>query len=446
MGIAEEVLVYLKVKGTPDLKNLDQAMTRLGYNLRLAGRDLMRMGGQLDRVGQYFKGFAGNVFKSSDIMGDAFDDIQLAWQDVFEETGIIDSFAGAMEGLAEIIEANPILAWGAMALFVFGQIASSLGILFKLIGFMNLAVGATLSARSAGLGWAESIKYTIQALLLQNEAIKENIKKKALAAAETRKLGGASQQAGKKWKQSTLFQEKSEKESKKQKKGLKGLGKTLLFGISALSGLIVGMTLIGPIMEAVAPIFEAIGDAVTDVFDALEASGIIDWIVDFIENNKELVVAMLVAVAALPLLISGVKTLGPLLGKLGGKFKIVTDIFKGGGEAGETASGGFNKTLLAIAAILPSIVGLVWAFTEFIKVVSKAGFTISEIGVLLALMTANVGAIVTVVGVLSKFLSGLNQMGWGTVAMVAALMSGAVALALAFSHFLEVAAATGFNL
>lgn len=449
MGIGEEVLVFLNVKGMPKLKDIDKAMTKLGYNLRLAGRDLMRMGGALQRTGQFFTGFASNVFRQSDIMGDAFEDIKYGWQDAFEQAGIIDALATAMEGIAEILEANPWIAWVAMAAFLFGQFLNLAGIFFKVIGFMDLLIGSVLSARAAGLGWGESIKFTIMALMRQNTAIKENIRLKAQEAAAKRQGISLSQLEAKATMQTTLDQKKQEKSQKKEAKSRKKMGRMFILGAAALAGMAIGFAVFGRVIEIVSPILEAIGDAFEQVFDALEASGVIDWIVEFIENNKELVVAMLVGIAALPLLISGLKTLGPVLGKLSGVLGGtggVADGMTGAGDAASGATGGFSKTLITIAAILPSIVALVFAFSDFIKVVSESGYTLGDIAALLAVLVANTGALLLIIAGVTKLLESFNMTGYQTLAMVIALMAGAVSLIFAFGWFLQVASETGFSL
>jgi len=175
MPLREDILVTLKTEGVPDLTQISKAMKKLGFNLRLAGRDLMRMAGGLQRLSGFLMGFTSNVFKSSDIVSDAFGDIGMALEDIFEDTGILEAFVEVLEWVAEILEANPWIAYVLAALAIGGVFVYLMSKIMMLGGFIKLLIGSVFSAETAHMSWAEKIGFTAKALLGLNEQLRRNL-------------------------------------------------------------------------------------------------------------------------------------------------------------------------------------------------------------------------------------------------------------------------------
>ena len=446
MGLAEDVLVFLKVEGVPELEDLQNAMTKLGYNLRLAGRDMMRMGGTLQRFGQTLMGPVQQIIAGSDIMQDAFGDVGMALEDIFEATGILDTLAEVLEWVSEVLEANPWLAWVIAIGAIVGIVILLLGKLMTAGGFVKLLIGAVLSAKDAHLTWGETIMWVTKALAGQNEELRKQL---TLDAAIAYAKGQGVEVQEKDARQKKLAAEASADQNKENKKGAKS-GKMFLgtaLGLAtAIGGIALMFFLLQPLMEAISPIMEAVGEAFEDVFDNLEATGVIDTIVEWIKGNKELVVGLLIAIAALPLLISGVKALSGLLGKFsGGPAKQMVDVMQDTGDAAGKGSGGMYKTILAVAALIPMVIALVYAFKDFVVAMKEAGVSSTDVLTIIGALVINLGAIMGVLTLVIKLFDGIKSVSWSVIGAFMALVPMVILLIGTMAGFLEVASATRFT-
>lgn len=445
MGLVEDVFVQLRTEGEMDVAKINKEIMSLGLNLRLAGRDLMRMGGSLQRVGQWMMSFGLSTFKSSDIIQDAMGDVELALLDAFERTGILDTFADALEKIADILDQFPQLAIGVFILLLIGLLVTIIGKVFAFVGFLKLWIGSMLSARDAGLGWGATIKAGIGALMGFDASMKENIITMIMWKEYAERTGKSLEEMITEAKE---FQKQLDAQLKAQKKNTKGtttMAKGLIMAGAAIGGTLLAMVAFGPIMEAIGPILDALGDAFQSVADALEETGIIEMITDWIEHNKELAVSIILALVLLPLMIKGVKLLSPLLGAVGDKLGILQKDLGGATDETAGADKGFNKTLLLMLALIPEVIGLIFAFTAFIKVAAETGFTITEIGVLLAILVANLGGLLAIIAGVTKILEGINKISSTTLMAFLALAGVALLLIGAFTLFVAVASTTSFT-
>lgn len=445
MPIAEEVLVFLDVKGIKKLNPVDKAITKLGYNLRLGGRDLMRMSGSLKAAGTWMMSFATAVFKASDIFQDAMQDVLYSLEDVLESSGFLDMVVDALEWLAETIENIPFIGLAMGAMFIAGIFVLLAAKTMMIAGFMRLLVGSVLSAKTSGLGLVETFKLLINVMLgygkEQRDKIARDTQELVLSKQLTKQMTLESSARG----GATQAKKKDAGVAKKQKKSLFGAigGVVKLVAAFAVFGLL--MYAIGPLFEALSPIFEALGDAFESVFDALEETGVIEWIAEFIRNNKELVVALLVALAMLPLLVTGIKAFGGVLGSISSRIKGVSKVTEGMTSVQDKSSGGMWKTILAVSALLVALVPVIFALKDFIGVAAASGYTITEVGAIIALLVANLGAILAIIVVVVKVLDGLKSMSWQVFAAFLAMIPVVLSLIGAFGWFLKIASETGFT-
>lgn len=297
MGIAEEVLIFLNVKNMPALKDVQKAMIRLGYNLRLAGRDMMRMAGSLRNTSRFFMSFAGRVFSSSDIIQDAFGDIRYALEDIMEATGILDFIADVLELIARVVEDHPILAWLMIISFGVGVLMLFLSKVLMFLGFMRLLVGAVLSARTANLSLIDSIKWIIAVMTGETESIKRNVEQQTLdLAIRKRRIAVMQEQA--KWQTAVgRWNKRALREEKKRGRGLKGLVSAGLKTAASFGLLALALMAIQPLMEALAPIFEAAGEVISEMISPLEP--LIEAIAQWIEENPELAMTFFGVIAGI---------------------------------------------------------------------------------------------------------------------------------------------------
>jgi len=381
MGIAEEVMVFLNVKGAPSLDQINTAMTKLGYNLRLAGRDMMRMGGSLQRLGTWMQSFAGGVFNSSDLIQDAFEDIGFALLDAFEATGIIDEVVGKLEWLAQVIEDNPWIALLLTILAVAGVVVFFLGKLFSVIGFMQLLVGTVLSAKSAHLGFIDTLRVLTGVLSGHTTAIQQNIAAEVAALAQKKAIDTQTKMDTFFTGQNTAAQKEAQKT---QKKGGKGMA--TMAGIMGMTGLIFGglLTLFfaaEPIMEIMGAIFEVVGDAVEIIIAPLEE--FIWGIIEFFDAHPEMLAAILIAIATAIIAMKVTDFIGFLSGIAGGAATVMTKALplqiciKGLGTA-------IIDLAIAIGILLFTMAGAIW-------ILDQTKFTLPE---LIALIYSLTGAVI----------------------------------------------------
>lgn len=380
MGIAEEVMVFLNVKGTPSLDDINKAMTKLGYNLRLAGRDMMRMGGSLQRLGTWMQSFSAGVFNSSDLIQDAFEDVGLALLDAFEATGIIDEVVGKLEWLAQVIEDNPWIALLLTILAVAGVFVFFLGKLFVAIGFMQLLVGTVLSAKSAHLGFIETLQVLTAVLSGQTAAIQANIAAEVAALAQKKTMDAWRKQYLKDMGLSAKAQKDEQKAIGKEKRGMAGMA-----GIMGMTGLIFGGLIAlffaaEPIMEIMGAIFEVVGDAIEIIIAPLE--DFIWGIIEFFDAHPELLAGLLITIVTAIIAMKATD----FIGWLGGVSSSVSTVM---GKAGplKDAIGGLGTEIIKLAG---AIAILVLSMSAAIWLLSQTGYTIPEIIALITSLTTSV--------------------------------------------------------
>lgn len=377
MPLREEILISLETEGIPDVEEVQRAMTRLGFNLRLAGRDLMRLAGSLHHLSDWLTGFSGGVMRSSDIIQDAFGDVRYALEDIFEVTGIIDSLANSLEGLAEFLERNPWVAWMLAGLAVIGIIVLILSKIMMFLAFIKLLVGSVLSARDANMGWRETISFVTRALLFQNAALRENLSLQVRIAAYARERGISYKEAKQQVDQMYKAEEKSLKQGKKWGAGMKRLSKITLIG-AGIFGALLGLFLMAePVLEILTAAFEVIGEAIEIIIAPFE--DLIWQVIAFFEANPELLAGILVAIAAAFITMKATGIVQWLKDLLGTSSTILTKT----GPIRENVAG-LAKDILALAAavgiLLVAVSGAVW-------ILSQTGYTLPEIITLIGTLT-----------------------------------------------------------
>ncbi len=339
MTLQEQVLISLNIKGDAKLRKIEGAVSKLGYNLRLAGRDLMRMGGSLQRFGATLSSVAAGVFKASDIVQDAFGDIGYALEDAFEVIGLLEPFVEILEKIAEIVEENPWIAWGIALAAIAGIFLTVLGKIMVFSGWMKLLTGAVLSAKDAGMSLGETIYWVTMALAGQGEVLRQQlIYETALNAQLTKKKKvyqelGFSLESQKAWikkmgpqyqtqlsylnkvdKETTALSNDLLKQARhagiasggftnlaQSLKGTVGRGRKVGGTFKSMIGYGLGLVsiflLMGPLMETLQPLFEGLADAGEMVLDPL--TPLIESFADLVEENPMLVAGLLGLLAAI---------------------------------------------------------------------------------------------------------------------------------------------------
>ena len=458
-SFVEDILIRIQTgKGEYDLRKIEKEIVKLGYNLRLAGRDMLRMSGITERFGTFLTGFTSQVFKSSDIMQDAFEDVAWALEDVLEASGWLDMFADLLEWIAELLEDNPWIGWVLGLTFLIGIIVIVASKLLALVGTVKLAVGAVLSVRSANLGWKDSIYALIDAFVPLNLQTKDYLKlqvaQKAISEGNVKGLREFKEEMTSTSKfiprytdnineltkselahfnivsGTTKSSRRQKREFGKSRKGMQNIAKVGLVAAGAIGGMVFSFAMLQPIMEVLAPIFESIGEAFATFFEPLEP--VIDAIADWIEENPQLFVGLVSVLGIIALLVFFLPTLMNLFGgtaAAGGAL----------GGALTTISGMSAGAFAGIASIIAAVAGLVGSFALFVKWGLESGASISDLTVFLTAGLVEVG-IFTVA--LLKLISGIGALGsiaspalTGIAALVAAFAGviGALAIFVKFS-------------
>lgn len=466
MGLVEEIFAKIEVKGTPDLEKVLAGMKKLGYNLRLTGRDLMRMASGIRKFSSWMTSFGRKVFSSSEIIQDAFQDVWYSLEDAMEATGFLDIFVDLLEKIADYIDSHPWVGLAIGIMLIIGTIGLLISQFMMFIGFTTLLSGAILSAKEAHLSLWETLKLLFQVLTGNIEAVKQVTAKTVLAKMETQKYSQEllklidiekKDEAQKRRiyaleKKLGIRKSLNAKATKKrlkqqgllEKKQKSFLG-TIAGGIKWIASLAIGFVFLSTILEAIGPILASLGDAVSDVIDQWEMEGIIDQIVRFIEANKELVVYTLLAVVLLPHVLGLFKKLGGVIGKITGKIRGVT---KAAGDTADTtgeANKGWNKTLVLLLALIPEVVLLIYAMAEFVKQVAASGFELSQLGAIIGILVGAIGGIMGILLLTIKVLDGVKSISSSVIAAFITLAGVALALVIAFGEFLLMAKATGFD-
>jgi len=158
-----DILVNIRTEPGP-VKIVEDSITRLGMRLRLTGRDLMRLGGQISR---FFSSLQARIIKFLSLGWDwqvITEDIQWAMEDLSDIVGTaltpaLEGIAPLIESLAEFLEENPWAVWLITIPMLLVGIGALIGKLLNLWGFLNLTAGAWMTARTHGLGFGSTLKY-----------------------------------------------------------------------------------------------------------------------------------------------------------------------------------------------------------------------------------------------------------------------------------------------
>jgi len=158
-----DILVRIQTEKGP-VEIVEDSITRLGMRLRLTGRDLMRLGGQISR---FFGGLQNQIQRFLSLGWDwqvITEDIQWALEDLSDVVGMalapaLESIAPAIEAVADFLEENPWAIWLVTIPMLIVGIGVLIGKLLNLWGFLNLTAGAILTARTHSLGFLQTLKY-----------------------------------------------------------------------------------------------------------------------------------------------------------------------------------------------------------------------------------------------------------------------------------------------
>lgn len=402
----------------------DQETKRLANSMRMLGRDILRLGGLVNKYGTWFSK-AFNLMKESSLdLGGAMEDIQWAMEDIFATIGdaiapIFEILADIAEQVADAFEAMPdslktiiglFLVGGMIGLQLFRVFTDLYGSMLLLKGMfkgtsgevsglwnwlvkLNPFMKETASTSQALATIQQQMQVTEAQLALETSKWSESLLKGDIAANKHLKNIQNLQDQIKTMRVEQANLQKGEKSAtkttKKAGKGMTGwaatIGKTVAF-MGVLAGL---MLILSPIIELLAPIFESIGEALEVFFEPLEP--IIDAIAEWIDENPELAASLLIGVVGALIALLALKT--PIFGFLSGMLGKGTDVI-GMADKGSVS---FLKLAAAIAIIALSLVPLILAFKEFLVAMKQNNITIPEaIGYLFALG----GAIIFIVGIL----------------------------------------------
>jgi len=424
MPLREDILVTLQTEGVPDLIQVSKAMKKLGFNLRLAGRDLMRMAGGLQRLSGFLMGFTSNVFKSSDIVSDAFGDIGMALEDIFEDTGILESFVEILEWVAEILEANPWIAYVLAALAIVGVFVLIMSKIMMLGGFIKLLIGSVFSAETAHMSWTEKIGFTAKALLGLNEQLRRNLSLQVQVLAYAKQQGITYAEAWKQVDKLAKGQGVARKEASKWKEGMKKIGKVAIAGTAIFGGLLGLFMMAEPIMEIMGAVFDVVGQAIEVIITPFE--DLIWQVIEFFEARPELLAALLLAVVGAILAMKASGFVQWLKDTVGGAGSLIDKV----GPAKDKVAGlgtEIIKLAAAIGILLVAMAGAIW-------ILSQTGYTIPEIVSLMGALTVSV---ITLGGTFIAFAIILGAVGMAGVTLVPILLPlAAVLLAIGTAGFL----------
>lgn len=159
------VSVLVQLKGeTADLDYIQDAIDHFGMRLRLTGRDLMRLGGVVDRVFGRMWTTLLRTIGYSELWSMMMQDIQFAIGDVADVIAaaldpILSHLVDLIESLADWLERTPWALWLVGLFAVFVILGRVIGAILTSVGWINLFVGTLITAHKAALGFSDALKY-----------------------------------------------------------------------------------------------------------------------------------------------------------------------------------------------------------------------------------------------------------------------------------------------
>jgi hypothetical protein len=483
-----------------------EAAKNLGFEARILGRDVLRLSGVVENfAGIFMKGWT-MMTASSLNLGAAMEDINWALEDIAASIGdalspilevvadILDKVADAFEGLPDplkmiiglVILGGIVLLtltslfmkfWGALTMLrgtmkATSKDASNLFNTFRnAFPFLKGSISNTeklamiqgsLTDKTIALNLAQQqLKNTRKEIQkIVNENLLSGADENTMNADKAKKLADlraeeAKQQdtiIGTKEEMSKLKKErealnKGEAKGKKEGKGVadvfKSIGGTIKNLVMTLGPMAILFLAMGPIIELITPIFEAIADAFETVFESLEP--VIDMIVDFIENNQELVVAILLSLAGVMLFAKFIPGFTSTLGKLGDKFGLITSQAEGTGDAVTGTGTSAWKNIAAFAALVLALTPLLLSINEILKTIGTFKMSLGDLFGYLGTLSVNIIAITGALVFFIKSMSGMQADTYKAVGVLIALSLAVDILIGMFTLFLTVVGNAGMS-
>lgn len=410
------------------LSKVDKELDQIGMRMRLAGRDMMRLGGALDQFFSTIISKIGGVLKGSMMWEAGLEDINWALEDVGSVLGdtlvpILDLLAGLIESFAMALEASPLLQWIIIIGILGVIIGKVMAMLLSFTGAINLFFGTLITAHKGSLNFLQSIKALVIAFKEGKPASDEYIKSVANLGKTAKKSGKGAASGFLDWI--------------KAMGGAKGLLKTLakgalmLGGAALLSALAFAafQNLSDPLME----LFTAIGDALAPITDFF--GEIIEFVADAIDKCPLLAAAFILAAIGigfgLMILQKGLaKVAAVAVDKLSGGLDKATKPMK------EVGAGAWKNTL-ANAALVASIALLVFALGNFFSVMMGMGVGVWEAVAALGAVLLVIIAFIVGLAFCAKMLSKMGPDIWMGIAAVAALVLIVVLLTWAMTELMK---------
>jgi hypothetical protein len=485
----------------------EKAARNLGFEARILGRDIMRLSSIVTTFADIFMKGWTMMTSSSLNLGAAMEDITWALEDIAGTIGdalspvlevvgdILSQVADAFEGLPEPVKL-------IIGLFILGAVVvlTLVSLFAKLFGALTMLRGTMKSTSKDAsnlfntfnkyFGFLKGGITSTEKLAQINGALIDTEKKMIISQFNLKKVRGdinkivkqnlltgvdensmnaekITQLADLRAKESAYSDEiikakadtaalnkeseglsKGEKKQKKEGKGIgdvfKSIGSSIKNLVMVLGPMAILFLAMGPLFELLAPIFEAVGEAFENVFESLEP--VIDMIVDFIEHNEALVVAILLSLAGVMLFAKFIPGFASTLGKIGGAFGQVA---KGADETGDALTGTGTsawKNIAALAALVVALVPLLLAINEILKTIGLFKMSLTDVFGYLGTLSVNIIAITGALVFFIRSLSGVQADTFKAVGVLIAL-SGAVDLMIGmFTLFLYVIGQSGMSI
>jgi len=485
----------------------EKAARNLGFEARILGRDIMRLSGIVTTFADIFlKGW--NMMTSSSLnLGAAMEDITWALEDIAASIGdalspVLEVVGDILSQVADAFEGLPDPLKMVIGLFILGAfvVLTLISLFAKLFGALTMLRGTmkstskdasnlfntfrnTFSFLKGHITATEKLAMINGALIdsqiklkttqLDLKAVRKDISKivnqnlltgtdensmnaekiKQLVDLRAKEAQYSDEIVKHKTDTAALIKEKEgltkgEKAGKKEGKGIsdvfKTMGSTVKSLVMTVGPMAVLFLAMGPLFELLSPIFEAIGEAFESVFERLEP--VIDIIVSFIENNQELVVAILLSLAGVILLAKFIPGFASMLGGLGSAFGKAAS---GADETGDALTGTGTsawKNIAALAALVVALVPLLLAINEILKTIGLFKMSLTDVFGYLGTLSVNIIAITGALVFFIRSLSGLQADTYKAVGVLVAL-SGAVDLMIGmFTLFLYVIGQSGMSI
>lgn len=399
LGFPISLLFTVKGELGP-LKDVDKQVEAFAMRMRLTGRDMMRLGGAIDRFFSRVQSGIYGVLKGSLDWEAAQEDIRWAWEDIGAVLGdvlapALEWLANLLEWIAEILEANPWLAYLVGVILVAAWIGKLIGQVMSLVGALNIWFGVLLRVHAAHVGLGASIHAFFTYLRGGQAALEAYL----MNLQKTQKVTTNYVQTA--LDQFLSSQIQQIKGTRKAVKATRGLGRATKGLTPAMRGIGIGVGIFGlflGIILAAEPIMELFGSFIEAISPALEVLAgifepIIDYIAEWIEQNPELAAGILAALAAILGILAFSGTFEGFLGK-------IWDFMKGAPGMMPGLSKNIKNLAYAIFFLAAAIGVLVISFGAAIWLIGQTKFTIPEVIALIWNLTA---AITMLLGVLIIF-------------------------------------------